>query len=468
MQSAVSFVLDGKIHTVEFNGFEELRPTTTVLNLLRSLPNHTGVKEGCAEGDCGACTIVLGELTEQGYIKYTAVDSCLVFLPMIHGKQLVTVENLKNEKGELHPVQQAMVESGGSQCGYCTPGFIMSLFALYKNKDRPTREDIDNALTGNLCRCTGYRPIVEASAKACVHHGVDHLTNQEPYVKELLQFIPKESLCIQTPHQLYLRPASLGEAITLLHQHPNAIVIRGATDVALRVTKNNEVLQEILDFSALHELETFTEKETEVVIGSGLSLQELMLKIQHLFPALHSMVTVFGSEQIRNLATLGGNLGTASPIGDTLPVLFAYQARVVLEGNNGRREIPIEQYIVGYRKTIRKPDEIITAVIIPKITKGVHVKSYKVSKRKDLDISTVSGCFRLALNGSTEVEELTLAFGGMAEKVKRATTAEQFLIGKQWNRETVEQAMSLVDNDFTPLSDTRGSAQFRRVASRNL
>lgn len=468
MQSTVSFILDGKIQTVAFDGSSELRPTTTVLNYLRSLPTHKGVKEGCAEGDCGACTVVLGERNSDGTMKYRAVDSCLVFLPMIHGKQLLTVENLKNERGELHPVQQAMVETGGSQCGYCTPGFIMSLFSLYKRTGNPTRDDIDDALTGNLCRCTGYRPIIEAAATSCVNHGKDHLTNLEPQTSNLLRSIPNESLRIQTPHQLYLRPASLGEAITLLHQHPNAVVIQGATDVALRVTKKNELLKEILDLSGIEELKTFSEKANEVTIGSGLPLQELMPKIQKTFPALYTMLTVFGSQQIRNLATLGGNLGTASPIGDTLPVLFAYKARVVLEGINGRREVPIEQFIVGYRKTVRKPDELITAVILPKITNETIVWSHKISKRKDLDISTVSAGFRLERNGNGEVKEIVLAYGGMAERTKRATHAEQFLLGKQWNRESVEQAMPLIAKEFTPISDARSSAEFRKVAAKNL
>jgi xanthine dehydrogenase small subunit len=467
VQSTVSFILDEKIQTVEFNGSSELRPTTTVLNYLRRLPTHKGVKEGCAEGDCGACTVVLGE-EDNGGIKYKAIDSCLVFLPMIHGKHVVTVENLKNANGQLHPVQELMVETGGSQCGYCTPGFIMSLFSLYKNINKPSREEIDDALTGNLCRCTGYRPIVEAAAKACVHEGRDHLTNLEPVTRNLLQSIPKESLRIQTNEQLYLRPASLGEAITLLHQHPNAIVLRGATDVALRVTKKNELLNEVLDISGVEELKTFSEKGSEVVIGSGLSLQELMPKIQKSFSALYNMLTVFGSQQIRNLATLGGNLGTASPIGDTLPVLFAYKARVVLEGINGRREVPIDQYIVGYRKTLRKPNELITAVIIPKALNGAVVWSHKVSKRKDLDISTVSAGFRLERNGNGEVKEIILAYGGMAERVKRAMNAEQFLLGKLWSRETVEEAMPLIAKEFTPISDARSGAEFRTVAAKNL
>lgn len=467
MKSSISFVLDGKVTTIDFRDFSDLKPTTTVLNYLRSLPTHKGVKEGCAEGDCGACTVVLGE-PRDGKIHYKAVDSCLVFLPMIHGKHLVTIENLKNEKNELHPVQETMVETGGSQCGYCTPGIVMSLFSLYKNINRPSRTEIDDSLTGNLCRCTGYRPIVEAAAKACVHEQLDHFTAKEADIYQLLQEISKESLYIQTPKQLYFRPASIGEVITLLHKYSEAILINGATDIAIRVTKNKEMLKEIIDLSGVPELRFFCEKDSEVIIGAGLPLQELLPHVCNLFPALHWMLTVFGSKQIRNLATLGGNLGTASPIGDMLPVLIAHKAQVILEGINGRRKLPVEQFITGYRKTARKPDELITSVVIPKISDNVQIKSYKVSKRKNLDISTVSACFRIALNHENVVEEIILAYGGMSEKVKRAMSVEQVLLGKAWTRAEVENAMPLLNFEFTPISDVRGSAEFRSAVAKNL
>ncbi|MBI4548963.1 MAG: xanthine dehydrogenase small subunit [Ignavibacteriae bacterium] len=468
MQSSISFILDGKITSIDFGKAPEIKPTTTILNYLRSLPTHKGTKEGCAEGDCGACTVVVGELGLDNRINYKSVDSCLVFLPMLHGKHLITVENLKTPSHELHPVQQTMVETSGSQCGYCTPGFIMSLFSLYKNKNKPSREEIDDALTGNLCRCTGYRPIIEAAAKSCVHDRLDDFSNLEPITRNLLQSIPKESLRIHTPQQLYLRPASLGEAITLKHQHPDAILVCGATDVALRVTKQHELLKEIIDLSDVSELKQITESDAELRIGAGAFLSDIMPVVLKPFPALHDMLAVFGSQQIRNLATLGGNLDTASPIGDTLPVLIAYNARVILEGVNGRREFPVEDFITGYRTTRRKADEIITTIVLPKLDGRSWVKAYKVSKRKDLDIATLSGCFRLELDNHSAVKMITLAYGGMAERVKRATKTEQFLLGNPWNREAIENAMPLIDSDFTPISDVRGGAEFRRVAAKNL
>ena len=467
MRSTISFILDGKKVELDFKHSQRITPTTTVLNYLRSLPAHKGVKEGCAEGDCGACTVVLGELNGENKIRYTAVDSCLVFLPMVHGKQLITIENLKTPTGELHPVQQAMVDLYGSQCGYCTPGIIMTMFELYKNHNHPSREQIDEALTGNLCRCTGYRPIVDAAAKSCVHNCKDHFTDDEPNIIKMLKSIFQETIHIQTDNQRYFRPASLGEAISLKHQHPEAIIISGATDIALRVTKGHEILKEIIDLSDIEELKSIVETESSMIIGAGVSMNDIIPKVKKDFPALYGMLSVFGAKQIRNLATLGGHLGTASPVGDILPVLMAYGAKVVRESLNGQREIALANYITGYRKTVRKPDELITSIVMPKILNGVIVKSYKISKRKDLDISTVSAGFRLELDRN-KVKSITLAYGGMAELTKRATKTEQFLIGKEWKREIIEQAMQYIDNDFTPITDVRGSADFRNIAARNL
>ncbi|MFN0159391.1 MAG: xanthine dehydrogenase small subunit [Bacteroidota bacterium] len=466
--SVVSFVLDGRLVNIDFSD-SPYQPTTTVLNYLRSLPDHKGVKEGCAEGDCGACTVVVGDVGSENRIHYKSIDSCLVFLPMIHGQHLVTVENLSSADGALHPVQQAMVETGGSQCGFCTPGIIMSLFSLYKNSNHPDRAEIDDALTGNLCRCTGYKPIVEAAAKSCVHGGMDHLNEQEDHVAEMLKLIPATSFHGKATQQEYFQPVTLSEALVFKQQHPDAVVIAGATDVALRVTKRHELLKTVLDLSALDELRHYADDAQAMTLGAGLTLTEVSEKAREPFPALHSMLAVFGSQQIRNLATLGGNLGTSSPIGDTLPVLMAYNARVMLAGTAGNREVPVNDYFKGYRQTERRADELITGVIIPKLPPNTLVRSYKVSKRKDLDISTVSAGFRLQINPRNNVvESIRLAYGGMAETTKRARKVEQFLIGKKWERESIEQAMPLVDTEFTPISDARSGAEFRRVAARNL
>jgi xanthine dehydrogenase small subunit len=468
MTNSVQFVLDGKIVEINFDSSSQLTPTTTVLNYLRSLPQHRGVKEGCAEGDCGACTVVIGELNTDISINYRAVDSCLVFLPMLHGKQLITVENLKNAAGDLHPVQQAMVDMHGSQCGFCTPGIVMTLFALYKNGRKPSKGDISEALAGNLCRCTGYEPVLKAAAAACDGTGKDQFSADESRIIRLLNSISRESISISTKEQRYDQPASVDECLGLKEKYPEAILINGATDVALRVTKKFELLPHIIDCSRVKELLTIAKDDGKITIGAGVRLSEVMETVQSDFPALHEMLTVFAAQQIRNVATLGGNIGTASPIGDTLPVLIAYGASIILKSRRGQRTVPADAFVKGYRKTECRPDELIAAVVLPRPSAESRVRTYKVSKRRDLDIATVSAAFRVDLGKNGIVNDITLAYGGMAECTKRSVSAEAFLKGKHWERGQIEEARRLIDADFNPISDVRGSAEFRRVAARNL
>lgn len=465
--SEITFLQDGEIRTIRI-GKDGFSPTTTVLNYLRASAEHKGTKEGCAEGDCGACTVVIAEPHSDSRLKYTAIDSCLVFLPMLQGKQLITVENLKKDN-QYHPVQQEMIERNGSQCGYCTPGFIMSLLALYKTSNSPSKDEIQDALTGNLCRCTGYRPIVEAAAAACVHEERDHFSEEEKNVIQKLKSISKDqnSIRLLSGNQIYVRPQQLEEALRFLSENPDALIVQGATDIALRVTKKHEVLGKILDLSALSALKEIKTADREFSFGAGMNLEDIRKYCENIFPPLYKMLSVFGSRQIRSLATLGGNIGSASPIGDTLPVLMALNARIELQSISGKREIPMTEFIIGYRKTQRQSNELISAVIIPKMNPNSIVRSYKVSKRKDLDISTLSGGFSLTFQGEL-ISSAVLAYGGMAERTKRAVTAENYLVGKKWTREIAVQAGEYVYSEFTPLSDTRSGAEFRRLAARNL
>lgn len=462
----IVFVLNDELVTLNFSDQFGRTPTTTVLNYLRSRPGYSGTKEGCAEGDCGACTVVIGTLSD-GKVSYSAIDSCLVFLPMLQGKQLLTVEHL-GTSAELHPVQAAMVDTDGSQCGFCTPGFIMSLLALYKNHNNPSDDVIDDALTGNLCRCTGYRSIARAAALSCAGDGKDQFTVNEIETAKLLASIDNSSIVIETDNYEYLRPASLKEALEIKDRNPEVLIINGATDVALRVTKLKEHLPMILDLGNVVELKVIEEKTGELCIGAGVSLELIKGLVRDSLPALYSMLVVFGSKQIRELATLGGNLGSASPIGDMPPVLMAYNAVITLVSSEGEREIPMREFITGYRQTQRQDNELIKSIRIPLPSERARVISYKISKRKDLDISTVSGGFSLELSDDGNVSNICLAYGGMAAETKRAAKTEAALLGKPWIRESIDAATHCVDEDFQPISDARAEAEGRAVMARNL
>ena len=468
----IQFILDNQIITIDFSDAAAPLPTTTLLNYLRSIEGHKGVKEGCAEGDCGACTVVIAESDGRGGLSYRNVDSCLVFLPMIHGKWVITVENLAiTKKGQqtLHPVQEALIKTSGTQCGYCTPGIVMTMFSLFKNHKNPERETIEDALTGNLCRCTGYRSIIEACHEACSQDKSDHFEEAEEAVLEMLGKInTNETLRLSVKGQLYFKPFSIEEALIVRNLHPDALIINGSTDAALLQTKKHQFLHKILDLSGVDELKLIVEDHSNIVFGSGTTLEEVKNYCHSRLPVLTEILSVFGSLQIRNLATLGGNIGSASPIGDTLPVLMSLGAKVSLLGSSLQRELLLEDFITEYRKTSLQPDEIITLIIIPKPLENQVVKSYKISKRHDLDISSVSACYSLQLSNENKVEKISIFYGGMASTTKRATATEGFLTGKRWDRSTIEKAIDIVASEFQPISDARAHASARTIMAKNL
>ncbi len=468
MRDTIQFLVNGEPARIDLGPGSPWRPTTTVLQYLRAHPEYRGVKEGCAEGDCGACTVVLAEDGTDGALQYRAVDSCLLFLPTLHRKNLITIEGLRATDGALHPVQDAIVRHSGSQCGFCTPGIVMSLFALYHTAGVIGRHDVIDALAGNLCRCTGYRPVVDAALDSCAARGPDHFSAAEPGVLRALGAIPSDDMLIETETQAYCRPATLAFALRYRSIKPEAIIVNGATDVALRVTKRHEQLASVLDLSGIAELRSLRVSPAAIDAGAGVTIEELRRVATGRIPALAEMLSVFGSRQIRNVATLGGNLGTGSPIGDTLPVLLALEATVSVSGPRGERAVPIQDFFTGYRSTACAPDEIIVAVHIPIPPQGTDVRAIKVSRRKELDISTVSAAMRLRTTGNGSVDEIVLAYGGMAATPQRASATEAFLSGKPWSRSTVEAAMDAVANDFAPLTDVRGSAQYRTLIARNV
>jgi xanthine dehydrogenase small subunit len=373
-------------------------------------------------------------------------------------------------KGEIkrHPVQQALVDLNGSQCGYCTPGFVMSMFALYKNIDFPDRKEIEDGLTGNLCRCTGYAPILKATTKAIEEKIPDQFSEKERETIDLIKKIQSKSKALEiiVSDQKYFQPQNLVELFLFLEKHPTSNIINGSTDIALRQTKKFEQLANIIDISAIEELKKIEQTEKGVYIGAGVSLEALRTSLAKEYPALQNMLDVFASRQIRALATLGGNVGTASPIGDALPLLFALKARINIAGQKKDRELYIEDFITGYRKTALQNDEIIKSIFIPKLESSV-IKFYKVSKRKDLDISTVSAGFRIQLHDN-KVADICLAYGGMAEITKRAKKTENFLMGKMWDEKNVNKATELLYSEFTPITDARSGKEFRRLAAKNL
>ncbi|GAA3541733.1 xanthine dehydrogenase small subunit [Zobellella aerophila] len=446
----------------------DLSPNMTVLNYLRTRVGKSGTKEGCASGDCGACTVVLGE-REGDRIRYTSVNSCLTFVSALHGKQLITVEDLKSRDGRLHPVQQAMVDFHGSQCGFCTPGFIMSMFALSKNKPAADKHDILEALAGNLCRCTGYRPIVDAAqAIAEQPQLADDFSRYEAEVVARLAQIETDTLVtLQGDDKLCFSPTSVTELAELLLQNPDARLLAGGTDLALEVTQFHRELPKMIYVGNVADMKQLEETDQVLVIGAARSLSDSYEALSRSYPDFGELLHRFASLQIRNQGTLGGNIGNASPIGDAPPVLIALNARLVLRKGELVRELPIEEYFLSYKVTAQQESEFIEKVIVPKPKANQHFKVYKLSKRIDDDISAVCGAFNLTIEQG-KVTAARIAFGGMAAIPKRASGCEQALIGQDWNHTTVKAAMKALEGDFQPLSDFRASKEYRSKTAANL
>ena len=458
---SVKFFFDNKIQEIDFS---MISPTTTVLDFLRSYPGRFGTKEGCAEGDCGSCTVVIAQSCGD-HLEYHAVNSCMVFLPSLHGKFLITVEDL-NQGPVLHPIQKVFIENFASQCGYCTPGFEMSLFALYKENPEPTDEEIIEAIEGNLCRCTGYRPIRDAAASLRGVIERDHISEKEEFVLEQLAKIePKELLDLQHKDQRYLIPFSLDKALDLISKYPEAVIVNGSTDVALRRNKLKEKIKLVIDLSFIPELKYLNLDKDKIIIGAGVTVQRLKRFAKDNLPDLYEYLRVFAAKQIRNRATVGGNIMTASPIGDLIPALVALQAHVIIAGPQ-TQTYSLEDFIIGYRKTRLGQGQLLKQIIVP-VNKDWTYRFYKVSKRTSLDISTVSLSAGILVNNAV-IQDVRLVFGGMAEMVKRAKQAEDYLRGKPIKEEHFVQAGYLAAKQFSPISDARSSAEARSVLAKNL
>ncbi|MEY2479742.1 MAG: xanthine dehydrogenase large subunit [Verrucomicrobiota bacterium] len=445
MSSAIEFRLNGKPVRLD-----SVSPNMTLLDWLRT-NGLTGSKEGCAEGDCGACSVAIVDLDRNGKPTYRAINSCLVPLPLMAGRDIVTVEGVAN--GKLHPVQQAMVDNHGSQCGYCTPGFIMSMFEGFYRDDLKTAAQLDEQLAGNLCRCTGYRAIRDAYADAFAQRV--HVDLAAPKLK---------SVDYESNGENFLRPGSLKDLFAAMAKHPEARLIAGATELGLDISKRFQKFPTLISVETIPELTEITCTKTEWRIGAAVTLTRINELLGAEFPEMGDMLYLFGSRQIRNRATMGGNLVTASPIGDSAPILLALDARVILASAKGERVLPIEKFFVAYRKTALKPGEILKSILIPRIVDLVRSRRrfFKVSKRREMDISTVAGCFAIHFDKSGTISSARLAFGGVAEMPARAKKTESALLGKQWNETTLREVLPILEREFTPISDVRGSSTYRQ------
>ncbi len=457
----IQFLLNRELRTEH-----ALDPNVTVLQYLREHVGKPGTKEGCASGDCGACTVVVGELDGER-VRYRTLNSCLTFVSSLHGKQLISVEDLKHQ-GQLHSVQQAMVDCHGSQCGFCTPGFVMSLFALQKNSSGFDKADTLEALAGNLCRCTGYRPIIDAAEQACCQQQPDQFDAFEPQTVAQLQAIaPRETAELNSGDKRCLLPLTVADLADLYAANPEARLLAGGTDLALEVTQFHRVLPVMIYVGHIEAMKRVEVTAEHIEIGAATALSDCYAALAAEYPDFGELLHRFASLQIRNQGTLGGNIGNASPIGDAPPLLIALGAQIVLRKGNDSRSLPIEDYFLDYKVTARQEAEFIEKIIVPRAQHNQAFRAYKVSKRLDDDISAVCAAFNLRIEDGV-VQDARIAFGGMAAIPKRAAACEAALLGGVCYPAEIERACTALAEDFTPLSDFRASKEYRLLIAQNL
>jgi len=464
MSEPIRYVYRGEVQTVT-----DVSPVRTILQHVREDHRCTGTKEGCAEGDCGACTVIVGELKGET-VEFKSVNSCIQFVPALDGKALFTVEDLKQPDGSLHPVQQAMVDCHGSQCGFCTPGFVMSLWGLYlKHEDKsnhPERKEIADTLSGNLCRCTGYRPIIDAA-----HRMLDLpriAFDRDALAASLKAIQRSEMLTYTNDGQTFHVPLTLQQLIGLRAAHPDATILSGSTDVGLWVTKQMRELGDIIHINQVRELQTVSDMDGKLEIGAAVSLDDAYAALCKHYPQeLSELWQRFASLPIRHAGTLVGNIANGSPIGDSAPWMIALGSEIVLRSQSGQRVLPLEAFYLDYQKKDLLPGEFVEAVRVPLPTAGVRFRTYKLAKRFDQDISAVCAAFAIALDGKI-VRNARIAFGGMAATSRRAPRTEAVLEGREWSEATLSEAMQTLAEDYAPLTDMRASSDYRMKTARNL
>jgi len=456
----VKFVLNNEI--CELNNPD---PNQTILNFIRTKLKKTGTKEGCAEGGCGACTVVLGEL-KKNKIIYKAINACIAFIPTLQGKQLLVVEDLVTEKGDLHPVQEAMVKYHGSQCGFCTPGFVMSLFSMFKNYNSYNNELIKDSIAGNLCRCTGYRPIIDAAKSLNKIDKSDQFTKNKKNIIKLLKKINLKNISIENKGKKYFSPRTIKELKKVIKKNSNSHFLSGGTDLSLIVTKERKDINNIISLEAIDELDFIKENNNNIEVGAATPLIKFEKFILKYYPDFNSVLKRYGSVQIRNVCTIGGNIATASPIGDTLPILLSLNSEIVIETTKNKKILPLKNFFLSYRKTRLKKGEFIYSIKIP-IYKNNVFKAYKISKRFDDDISSLCASFNLEIVNK-KIKKAIIAYGGMAEIPKRATNCENFLNNANLSLDSFEKAKIFLEKDFTPIDDMRATKDYRIEVAKNL
>ena len=448
---------------------EAAPPDAMLLDWLREQGQH-GTREGCAEGDCGACTVVLGEL-HDGQLKLRAINSCIRLLSSVDGCAVFTVEDLARADGTLHPAQQAMLECHGSQCGFCTPGFVMSLFALYHEAGSEAapgcigRVQAQQAVSGNLCRCTGYRPILQAAQT--MHTHAPHLLDTEGLAARLRALHSPAGQRIDHDEGTTWRPASLAQALQCRADQPQAQVVAGTTDVGLWINKLHQRPSQVIDLSATPDLARIEARDGALRIGAAARLTDAFAALAQHCPDLADFLSRFAGRTVRNAATLGGNIANGSPIGDSMPMLIALDATLTLASVRGVRELALESFFTGYRRTLLAADELISEVVVPLPGPDQTVRAYKLSKRFEDDISAV--CLVVSLRRAEgRVHGVRIGVGGMAATPMRATQTEASLLGQPWTLATVHTAAIVLRQEFSPISDMRATADYRREAIGNL
>ncbi|WP_417607613.1 xanthine dehydrogenase small subunit [Primorskyibacter flagellatus] len=460
----IRFILNGTEMSVP-----DVAASQTLLDYLRLNRRLTGTKEGCAEGDCGACTVLVGRLTDTGLV-YAPVNACIRFLASVDGCHVVTVEHLSGADGRLHPVQQAMIDHHGSQCGFCTPGFVMSLYALWMQTPEPTEAQVETAVQGNLCRCTGYEPIIRA-AVAVSRYGTpasDHLTTERETMTARLQGLQSEERLVSGPEDdLSVIPSSVDDLADCLLAYPDATIVAGATDVGLWVTKFMRNIGPAIFTAHLNALKTIDHQDATLLIGAGASYTDCQDALSTHLPHLSRYWDRIAGWQVRNMGTVGGNIANGSPIGDTPPVLIALGAEIVLRRGNARRTLALEKFFVDYGKQDRAPGEFVETIRIPIPGPNTLNAAYKISKRRDEDISSVAAGIQVTVEDG-RITQSRIAFGGMAATPKRSAAAETALQGQVWSADVFDAAAKALAQDFAPLSDWRASAEYRMLSAQNL